>query len=387
MKLRNSFISLKNLSAELNIPITSYIFENKKSITDIKSSSTTHQTNTMSSSSSSSMSSSFSNPIVKTSKNILASTSVPSAIAAAAAASITTTTKPPKTMTTMTKINDENTNFEHEIQSHQGVSLPENTKKIDKQLKASGLRVRNLKKSMLNDNRLIKLKDRLLKRSKSTAGTIIEKVATTITQNRNTKDGKHLSKKEQQHQQQKQEQQYRIKDEIRNDNHIHYDKIENYCDDDGSKEANQNKENECPMKVINDGKESPKMVYSPNRNRVKMGTRVFSSQFLNKSFDNIYEQAVLNICQFESVNSIDKESTIDDDDDENSNSNGKRIKGNGSKKRCDDDDDDKTKSNVDNQSLNTSHNSSHLNEKVSNNNKFNNSISPSTEAFVIRKYT
>jgi tyrosine-protein phosphatase non-receptor type 13 len=42
-----------------------------------------------------------------------------------------------------------------------------NVIKIDKPTKSSG-RVRNLHKSMLNDHRLLRLKDRFIKRSKST---------------------------------------------------------------------------------------------------------------------------------------------------------------------------------------------------------------------------
>lgn len=107
-----------------------------------------------------------------------------------------------------------------------------NISKIDKPLKSTGLRVRNLKKSMLNDNRLLKLKQKFLRRTKSSASTIT--INSSFTQ------------------------------------------------DDAEK---QNKENEHPRSVSNasDHDTSGKM-----RNKVKMGTRAFSAQFLNKSFDNIH---------------------------------------------------------------------------------------------------
>lgn len=121
-------------------------------------------------------------------------------------------------------------------------NVRENIKIIDKQTKSSGLRVRNLKKSMINDNKLIKLRNKFLKRSKSSAG---------------------------------------IGPKQLEENAL------NICD---SKEEYQNKENELP-KDLNIDQIPPKVV-SPNRNRVKMGTRVFSSPFLNKSFDNIYDNGL-----------------------------------------------------------------------------------------------
>lgn len=125
-----------------------------------------------------------------------------------------------------------------------------NIKMIDKQTK-TGTRVRNLKKSMLNDNKLIKLRNKLLRRSKSSVGI-------------STKGA--MSDAE--------------------------------C---ASKEESQNKENELPKHASRfesaDAEPqplaaSPIKLMSPNRNRVKMGTRVFSSQFLNKSFDNIFNTSV-----------------------------------------------------------------------------------------------
>uniref|UniRef100_A0A182PLK2 FERM domain-containing protein n=1 Tax=Anopheles epiroticus TaxID=199890 RepID=A0A182PLK2_9DIPT len=169
--------------------------------------------------------------------------------------------------------------------------------KIDKPFKTTGLRVRNLKKSMLNDNRLAKLRQRfLLKRSKSTVepgsgGDSTSALNLTV--------------------------------EITN-------------------QQNQNKENENPYQPVGDGdhpeasattpsdgtepghqsgagrslqtsggsssygydqsqqqqqlmspEDSPKTTHSMNRNKVKMGTKVFAAQFLNKSFDNLAAAATM----------------------------------------------------------------------------------------------
>lgn len=128
-----------------------------------------------------------------------------------------------------------------------------NIKNIDKATKTTGLRVRNLKKSMLNDNKLIKLRNKFLKRSKSTLSAASKY------------------------------QEPEKSDEL-------YDHDE-YC----TKEECQNKENELPktnhVQQVNQQKygqpEAMPKVMSPNRNRVKMGTRVFSTRFLNKSFENL----------------------------------------------------------------------------------------------------
>jgi tyrosine-protein phosphatase non-receptor type 13 len=106
--------------------------------------------------------------------------------------------------------------------------------KIDKPTKANGLRVRNLKKSVLNDTRLMKLKDRILRRSKSTVCDL----------KRNAEES--------------------------------------------SNENNLNKENERPQfpSMIDLAVRSPVVT----RNKVKMGTRVFSSATqLNKSFESLSE--------------------------------------------------------------------------------------------------
>lgn len=123
-----------------------------------------------------------------------------------------------------------------------------NIKLIDKCTKtSSGVRARNVKKYMLN---------RFLRRSKSTVGLSTKK------------DGQEYAT-----------------------NH-------SAGSDGNTKEEHQNKENEQPKfnRINHENVESmvhtaPKIM-SPNRNRVKMGTRVFSSQFLNKSLDNIYDNAM-----------------------------------------------------------------------------------------------
>lgn len=105
--------------------------------------------------------------------------------------------------------------------------------KIDKPTKSSGLRVRNLKKSVLNDTKLMKLRDRFLRRSKST-----------------------------------------VCDLKRNGS------------EETTNENNLNKENERPQfpSMIELTVRSPVVT----RNKVKMGTRVFSSASqLNKSFESL----------------------------------------------------------------------------------------------------
>lgn len=120
-----------------------------------------------------------------------------------------------------------------------------NIKMIDKTTKVSGTRVRNLKKSMLNDNKLIKLRNRFLRRSKSTVGIACSTSSSFECQ---------------------------------------------------TKEEYQNKENEQPKSLelpqqiqVAQQPATSNTLMSPNRNRVKMGTRVFSPQFLNKSFDNVFD--------------------------------------------------------------------------------------------------
>uniref|UniRef100_A0A182LS39 FERM domain-containing protein n=1 Tax=Anopheles culicifacies TaxID=139723 RepID=A0A182LS39_9DIPT len=154
-----------------------------------------------------------------------------------------------------------------------------NIEKIDKPFKTTGLRVRNLKKSMLNDNRLARLRQRfLLKRSKSTvepgsAGTSALNLTVEITNQQN-------QNKE-------------------NENP--------FLGDDGAPEpvdgggvpivstpgaAELTQSISGPaygydQPQLLSPEDSPKTTHSMNRNKVKMGTKVFSAQFLNKSFDNL----------------------------------------------------------------------------------------------------
>lgn len=140
--------------------------------------------------------------------------------------------------------------------------IDSNIKIIDKTTKANkgnGMRVRNLKKSMLNDNKLLRLRDKLLRRSKSTAGLGVR--------------AEHSA----------------------NASAMHAG---------DTKEEFQNKENEQPKHNSIDSirsqmpQTSPKIT-SPNRNLVKMGTRVFSSQLLNKSYDNIFDPANIDVYHFD----------------------------------------------------------------------------------------
>lgn len=117
--------------------------------------------------------------------------------------------------------------------NHENFVAPNINFKIDKPTKTTGLRVRNLKKSMLNDNRLLKLRDRFIKRSKSNVGEFKRS-------------------------------------------------LEENCN-----ENNLNKENERPFfpSMMDLTVKSPTLT----RNKVKMGTRVFSASYLNKSFDSLNE--------------------------------------------------------------------------------------------------
>lgn len=188
MKLRNSFISLKNLSNELNIPLA-----------------TPSIANTLSSE-------------MKNIKIIPADYDIHQV---------------------------QEPNIDDKVQCTDVAST--NTFK-----KNATSRVKNLKKSMLNDNKLIKLRNKFLKRSKSSSGILDVKPMDNV-------DDDGMSR-----------------------------------ENAGSIEENQNKENECPKQSYVNSKFT-----SPNRNRVKMGTRVFSAQFLNKSFDNIYDNNALDVYRFE----------------------------------------------------------------------------------------
>lgn len=135
--------------------------------------------------------------------------------------------------------------FQHKIEPPNPI---DSSNKSDKP--ADG-RAGKLKKSMLNDNRLLKLRNKFLKRSKSS----VSKERICLNPNGHTM------------------------------------------------EENQNKENECPK--IEQPKQSQNLLLSPNRNRVKMGTRVFSAQFLNKSFDNVSDSNGFNMYRFDSNDGLD----------------------------------------------------------------------------------
>lgn len=144
---------------------------------------------------------------------------------------------------------------------HEKTIIDSNIKIIDKATKANGMRVRNLKKSMLNDNKLLRLRDKLLRRSKSTVSLSIRPEQHTL----NTPPSSLL--------------------------------------DSETKEEYQNKENEQPRYNTIDYRaqipQTPTKITSPNRNLVKMGTRVFSSQLLNKSYDNIFDSAGIDVYHFD----------------------------------------------------------------------------------------
>ncbi|XP_053681539.1 uncharacterized protein LOC128732319 [Sabethes cyaneus] len=131
--------------------------------------------------------------------------------------------------------------------------------KIDKPLKTTALRVRNLKKSMLNDTRLAKLRQKfLIKRSKSSVegpqpSALNESVEIANQQNQNKE----------------------------NENPAYGSGGNSSCSPQAIYPASSE------LNLTPD--DSPKTYNSVNRNRVKMGTRVFSTQYLNKSFDNLYD--------------------------------------------------------------------------------------------------
>lgn len=143
---------------------------------------------------------------------------------------------------------------------HEKTIIDSNIKIIDKATKANGMRVRNLKKSMLNDNKLLRLRDKLLRRSKST-------VSLSVRPEHHTTNAPPSL-------------------------------------DGDTKEEHQNKENEQPNRYNTidyraQMPPTPTKITSPNRNLVKMGTRVFSSQLLNKSYDNIFDSAGIDVYHFD----------------------------------------------------------------------------------------
>lgn len=146
---------------------------------------------------------------------------------------------------------DQMSSNDHLQQNCANINEPQPLPSSNQPEKPAVSRVGKLKKSMLNDNRLLKLRNKFLKRSKST----VSKERISLNPNGQ------------------------------------------------SKEENQNKENECPKIEL----KSQNLLLSPNRNRVKMGTRVFSSQFLNKSFDNVSDTNGLNMYRFDSNDYLDNE--------------------------------------------------------------------------------
>ncbi|KAG5673931.1 hypothetical protein PVAND_003932 [Polypedilum vanderplanki] len=142
---------------------------------------------------------------------------------------------------------------------------PELNIKIDKVTKSSGPRVRNLKKSVLNDTRLMRLKDRFLRRSKSTVCDLKRNI------------------------------------------------------EENANENNLNREVERPQypSMIDLSVRSP-----TTRNKVKMGTRVFSSSSqLNKSFESLSEnyQEMLHVDSWGALNlkhSLDEEEAKSDENNE-----------------------------------------------------------------------
>lgn len=235
---------------------------------------------------------------------------------------------------------------------HPNTITENNIKIIDKCTKTAGTRGRNLKKSMLNDNKLIRLRDKLLRRSKSTVG--LSTKCPEFTPNHS---------------------------------------MDGY----GSKEEHQNKENEQPTKhrtnyenVENFVQIAPKIM-SPNRNRVKMGTRVFSSQFLNKSLDNIYDNAM---SVYDSEADFDNKTIVKCNSNLYPNQRQLQIRFDGecldgcttdssSTKKCSSDDRYlSSTTDVDRMSLKSSSLSSiQCSEKIGENES-----SPNTEAYVIREY-
>lgn len=147
-------------------------------------------------------------------------------------------------LTTNERHIDKSSSTDHLLQQNlANVEASNPIESSDKSEKTAGSRVEKLKKSMLNDNRLLKLRNKFLKRSKSS-----------VTKERICLNPNGLSKEE-----------------------------------------NQNKENECPIIEL----KSQNVLLSPNRNRVKMGTRAFSTQFLNKSFDNVSDIHGHNMYRFD----------------------------------------------------------------------------------------
>uniref|UniRef100_A0A182KDV7 FERM domain-containing protein n=1 Tax=Anopheles christyi TaxID=43041 RepID=A0A182KDV7_9DIPT len=167
-----------------------------------------------------------------------------------------------------------------------------NIEKIDKPFKTTGLRVRNLKKSMLNDNRLARLRQRfLLKRSKSTVepgsgGTSALNLTVEITnqQNQNKEnENPYNLVRDGDREQELQEGTGRASPSGAAELGHPGGTLRSHQSGDSPPYGYEQQQQQQLMSP----EDSPKTTHSMNRNKVKMGTKVFSAQFLNKSFDNL----------------------------------------------------------------------------------------------------
>ncbi|XP_041780175.1 uncharacterized protein LOC121597901 [Anopheles merus] len=170
--------------------------------------------------------------------------------------------------------------------------------KIDKPFKTTGLRVRNLKKSMLNDNRLARLRQRfLLKRSKSTVepgsgGTSALNLTVEITnqQNQNKENENPFRRMvpgadEPDHEPEEGDLRRPVSSPSDGTDTGHTGgTLRSTTQSGGSPTYGYDQQQQQQLMSPED---SPKTTHSMNRNKVKMGTKVFSAQFLNKSFDNL----------------------------------------------------------------------------------------------------
>ena len=290
MRLRNSYISLKNVSDELNIPIT-------------------------------------------TTKTLKESKEVKQTI-------------PEEFQMFMLNDNDD----KNQKTNSSEMFICENLKGIDKKSEANPynganetekgigstgttvlplVRVKNTKKSMLNDNRLLKFKEKFLRRSKSTVGFAVDSIDLAgSVQPMVTAGGKQDKKVKDKTFKKLIESAWSTKNYIGGNsntastsNTASISTTATTNNNKTSKEENQNKENENPKNCLeikarlppspskshgpaeSENSDEHLKVHSPNRNRVKMGTRVFSSQILNKSFDNIFDRFI-NVQQFDTVSTV-----------------------------------------------------------------------------------
>ncbi|XP_055377864.1 uncharacterized protein LOC129609770 [Condylostylus longicornis] len=343
LKLRNSFASLKSISNELNIPITS--IENFKFTAETKQKNFDDKEITKVISLSSTTSSSVSEICKKCDTSSLDNcTKIQKGYPDNQIENSCTKTPLSSTSTSASLTSEQQNNVsfveENEIKNlnclrhsqqqqqqqahhhchhHQHQNQEEVItgniviKNVEKNNNAP--KIKPAKKSMLNDNRLSKLKEKFLRRTKSTAAGLEINL-----KNKFKKDKKHNSSIENLQETNKNDCCGDCKCTIASSpsSTIKYDGT--------TEEEYQNKENECPkahfsnsqshkikeidlddeskehltgcnlsfeitpVDHINTSSANGVKICSPNRNKVKMGTRVFSSQFLNKSYDNIYDR-------------------------------------------------------------------------------------------------